>query len=983
MADNKPSNRERIKEIVTGIEAGIQDLFQRDKFADYLRTMSRFHSYSYNNTILIHMQMPSATHVAGFNKWKNQFGRHVKKGEKGLTIIAPTPFKKRIEEMKLDPDTRAPVLDHDGNVIMEEREIEIPLFRPVKVFDVSQTEGRPLPSLVSSLTGDVQQYEAFMEALRRTSPVSIMFKPLREGLDGFLSLNDQTITIREGMSQVQTVCAAVHEITHAMLHNREQDQITATAGNTDQEPPKPKDKNTREVEAESVSYTVCQYYGIETSANSLGYIATWSKDKALPELKASLETISKTANILITSIDRHFQEICKEQGIDLTAQQPEQDAPSAAPDTLEQFAADLYDFMDRLHQEGVLKHPFTQDPKERSIADLVIEMRKGYFEGVRGPLNYLIEHTGLILTDLTKAKTLLARLDGLVQTQDAPAAELPPDTPERFISDMLDMLDHLYQAGLIKKNFPPDNREQTKANLVRTLHINPSIVRATLEQFVQQNTGAAEAKVMLDRLDGLVQSVPLKEYVYKMEANPRTVGAIDQQFIQAYERTAQGTLKPDRVLFFGTADKCAGILKKLQSGELKPDDFFQPGTARISHYKTKDGAELDAFVGPDDKVYMGRRDHYDNRGHYLNADKSLLYLSDNTVMFDFVSGSSYAATQAELLAQGCFTMEDYAEFDALRVGVLAQFEQVGQLLFAGEPFSFTQPDAAEQAVVVEAQDKQESRLDEYPLPDPAFPADELEQNYGYAGGDLLPLSRERAVELLEQDLTVYMMESGENPAMVFDRDDLVEQPDGMMFAVPRKEWEESPEFHQCIVDRLNHQKERERAFLDYGGDCFAIYQIKDGAEQRDLRFMNMDWLMSKGLTVERGNYDLVYTGELAPGLGSSTLEKLWERFNTDHPADYHRPSMSVSDIIAVKQDGVVSCHYCDSVGFAKVPDFISQKPTVAELEAQVKAGQTISLTDLADAVHREKKKSVVAQLKNQPTQERKKAAPKKSAEKER
>ena len=983
MADNKPSNRERIKEIVTGIEAGIQDLFQSDKFADYLRTMSRFHNYSYNNTILIHMQMPSATHVAGFNKWKNQFGRHVKKGEKGLTIIAPTPFKKRIEEMKLDPDTRAPVLDHDGNVIMEEREIEIPLFRPVKVFDVSQTEGRPLPSLVAPLTGDVQQYEAFMEALRRTSPVPVQFKPLREGLDGFLSLNDQTITIREGMSQVQTVCAAVHEITHAMLHNREREQLTAAAGITDREPTKPKDKNTREVEAESVSYTVCQYYGIETSANSLGYIATWSKDKSLPELKASLETISKTANILITSIDRHFQDICKEQGIDLTAQQPEQDAPSAAPDTLEQFAADLYDFMDQLHQEGVLKHPFTQDPREQSIADLVIEMRKGYFEGVRSPLNYLIEHTDLILTDLTKAKTLLARLDGLVQTQDAPAAELPPDTPERFISDMLDMLDHLYQAGLIKKNFPPDNREQTKANLVRTLQVNPSIVRATLEQFIQQDTGAAEAKVMLDRLDGLAQSVPLKEYVYKMEANPRTVGAIDQQFIQAYERTAKGTLKPDRVLFFGTADKCAGILKKLQSGELKPDDFFQPGTARISHYKTKDGAELDAFVGPDDKVYMGRRDHYDNRGHYLNADKSLLYLSDNTVMFDFVSGSSYAATQAELLAQGCFTIEDYAEFDALRVGVLAQFEQVGQLLFAGEPFSFTQPDAAEQAVVVEAQDKQESRLDEYPLPDPAFPADELEQNYGYAGGDLLPLSRERAVELLEQDLTVYMMESGENPAMVFDRDDLVEQPDGMMFAVPRKEWEESPEFHQCIVDRLNHQKERERAFLDYGGDCFAIYQIKDGAEQRDLRFMNMDWLMSKGLTVERGNYDLVYTGELAPGLGSSTLEKLWERFNTDHPADYHRPSMSVSDIIAVKQDGVVSCHYCDSFGFEQLTDFISQKPTVAELEAQVKAGQTISLTDLADAVHREKKKSVVAQLKNQPAQERKKTAPKKSAEKER
>ena len=984
MADNKPSNRERIKEIVTGIEAGIQDLFQSDKFADYLRTMSRFHNYSYNNTILIHMQMPSATHVAGFNKWKNQFGRHVKKGEKGLTIIAPTPFKKRIEEMKLDPDTRAPVLDHDGNVIMEEREIEIPLFRPVKVFDVSQTEGRPLPSLVAPLTGDVQQYEAFMEALRRTSPVPVQFKPLREGLDGFLNLEDQTITIREGMSQVQTVCAAVHEITHAMLHNREQERLSAAAGTEQAEKLKPKDQNTKEVEAESVSYTVCQYYGIETSANSLGYIATWSKDKSLPELKASLETISKTANILITSIDRHFQEICKEQGIDLTAQQPEQDAPSAAPDTLEQFAADLYDFMDQLHQEGVLKHPFTQDPREQSIADLVIEMRKGYFEGVRGPLNYLIEHTDLILTDLTKAKTLLARLDGLVQTQDAPAAELPPDTPERFISDMLDMLDHLYQAGLIKKNFPPDNREQTKANLVRTLQVNPSIVRATLEQFVQQNTGAEQAKIMLKRLDGLAQSVPLIEYVYKMEANPRTVGAIDQQFIQAYERTAQGTLKPDRVLFFGTADKCAGILKKLQSGELKPDDFFQPGTARISHYKTKDGAELDAFVGPDDKVYMGRRDHYDNRGHYLNADKSLLYLSDNTVMFDFVSGSSYAATQAELLAQGCFTMEDYAEFDALRVGVLAQFEQVGQLLFAGEPFSFTQPDASEQAVVIEAQDKQESRLDEYPLPDPAFPADELEQNYGYAGGDLLPLSRERAVELLEQDLTVYMVEPGENPAMVFDRDDLMEQPDGMRFAVSREEWEESQDFRQAVLDRMQHQPERERAFLDHAADCFAIYQVRDNDALRDIRFESLDWLKSKGRAVERDNYDLVYTAPLSTfASADAALDQLWYQFNNDHPADFQHPSMSVSDIIVLKRDGVVSCHYCDSFGFEQLTDFISQKPTVAELEAQVKAGQTISLTDLADAVHREKKKSVVAQLKNQPAQERKKTAPKKSAEKER
>ena len=233
-----------------------------------------------------------------------------------------------------------------------------------------------------------------------------------------------------------------------------------------------------------------------------------------------------------------------------------------------------------------------------------------------------------------------------------------------------------------------------------------------------------------------------------------------------------------------------------------------------------------------------------------------------------------------------------------------------------------------------------------------------------------------------------------------------------MFAVPREEWEASPDFHAAIVDRLNHQEGRERAFLDHGGDCFAIYQVKDGAEQRDLRFMNMDWLMSQGLTVDRGNYDLVYTGELAPGQGSSALERLWERFNTDHPADYHRPAMSVSDIIAVKQDGVVSFHYCDSFGFAKVPDFIrpenylknaemaveddlgmidgiinnGPKTTVAGLEQQARSGQPISLTDLAGAIHREKeqKKSVLAKLNAPPPRrDRKKSAPKKSAEKER
>lgn len=213
MAENS-TNKERLKEITASIEASIQDLFQSERYMDYLRTMSRFHRYSVNNTILIHAQRPDATLVAGFNRWRDQFGRNVKRGEKGIKIIAPTPFKKKVEEEKLDPDTKLPMRDKDGNIIMEEKEIKIPMFKIVSVFDVSQTEGEPLPDIVGTLTGDVQNYEVFMEALRRSSPVPIEMKPLTPDTDGLFSIDKQHITIREGMSEVQTVSAVIHEITH-------------------------------------------------------------------------------------------------------------------------------------------------------------------------------------------------------------------------------------------------------------------------------------------------------------------------------------------------------------------------------------------------------------------------------------------------------------------------------------------------------------------------------------------------------------------------------------------------------------------------------------------------------------------------------------------------------------------------------------------------------------------------------------------------
>lgn len=312
MEQQPNKNKEQLKEITDSIEQGIKDLFESEKYKQYLRTMSRFHRYSVNNTLLIAMQRPDATHIAGFSNWRNQFGRHVRKGEKGIQIIAPTPYKKKIDAVKLDPDTKAPVLDQNGNAVMEEIEIKIPMFRVVSVFDVSQTEGRPLPEVVSDLTGNVQQYDAFMEALRRASPVPVSIEPIVPTTDGYFSLTEQAITIRAGMSEVQTVCATVHEIAHAKLHNYD---ISNTQSEQSEELPK-KDQRTKEVEAESIAYAVCQYYGIETAENSFGYIAGWSKGKELSELRASLETINQTASELIDDIDRRFMQLCEERGIE-------------------------------------------------------------------------------------------------------------------------------------------------------------------------------------------------------------------------------------------------------------------------------------------------------------------------------------------------------------------------------------------------------------------------------------------------------------------------------------------------------------------------------------------------------------------------------------------------------------------------------------------------------------------------------------------
>ena len=917
MAD-KPTNRERLQQITAGIEQGIKELFESEKYMRYLSVMSRFHRYSVNNTMLIYMQRPDATLVAGYNKWKNQFERHVKRGEHGITIIAPTPYKKKIEEQKLDPDTKAPMLDKDGKVIMEEKEIEIPLFRPVKVFDVSQTDGKPLPELASSLSGNVQNYEVFMEALRRSAPVPIEFEPMAANMDGYFSSDQQRIALRPGMSEVQTVSAAIHEIAHSKLHDPkraepepawkvvmvsdggtrknysqgfatevEAEQFAADADwryvdenqfewrleveeDHSAEIQAAKDRRTEEVQAESISYAVCQYYGIETGDNSFGYIASWSQGKELKELRASLEVINKTASELITDIDRHYKEICKERGIDPAARRE----PEQKPGPIEQLAADIDQFA---FDYDPYEYRDTVDDRETALRELTASLQNGDAQDVRKWLQDIAE-----------------------------------DEPGEW---------------------------------------------------------TAEAAALLDRLD---QLVPEKEAILADEPDPNLVKMADEAMAM-------------------------GIDTAWNSGEEFPLSFSDDSTVQESSQPSAEFRE--ALLVLDDAAYL----------HIQPCDTGWDYtLYDKETMRELDGGQLDAPDlrRSEAALRIC---EDLNMGNAsIKYAPLSMIETLQETAYQQMQEQVSQQAEETAAVPTQLPDTPEQALDEYPMPDPALTQDDLEK-CGYMDSDLLPLSKERAYELMERDLTVYIIQEGENPEMAFDSSDL-DAHDGI-FAVARDEWEESSQFHEKVLERQDRQLEREQAFLSHEGDCFAIYQVSRDDPQ-NIRFMNMDWLQSHDISVERGSYDLVYTAPLtATGSTDAKLEQIFQQFNLEKPVDFHSPSMSVSDIVALKQNGVVSCHYVDSVGFQQIPGFLpenhlknaemtveddygmidgvinngSKEPTVAQLEQQARSGQPISLMDLAAAAHREereKRKSVVEQLRSQPKTEHKKTAPKKSAERE-
>ena len=333
LTSEKPA--EKLKEITDRLEQGIAELFDSERYKEYLKVMSKFHNYSFRNTVLIAMQKPDASLVAGFSAWKNNFERNVMKGQKGIKIIAPSPYKIKQEMQKIDPHTQKPIIGKDGKPVTEEKEVTIPAYKVVSVFDVSQTEGKELPDIaIDELPGDVDRYKDFFAALEKTSPVPIAFENIEGGSHGYYHLEDKRIAINEGMSELQTLKTAIHEIAHAKLHD-----IDLNAPKDEQQPHI--DRRTREVEAESVAYTVCQHYGLDTSDYSFGYVAGWSSGRELSELKSSLETIRSAAAEIINSIDENLAELQKAQDKEQTAgqEQPTREGQEAAPEKPDPEAA--------------------------------------------------------------------------------------------------------------------------------------------------------------------------------------------------------------------------------------------------------------------------------------------------------------------------------------------------------------------------------------------------------------------------------------------------------------------------------------------------------------------------------------------------------------------------------------------------------------------------------------------------------------------
>ena len=619
---------EKLKEITDRLEKGITELFDSERYKEYLRVMSKFHNYSFNNTLLIAMQKPDASLIAGFTAWKNQFQRNVKKGEKGIKIIAPSPFKIKQETEKIDPQTQKPVIGRDGKPVTEEKEITIPAYKVVSVFDVSQTEGKELPDIaVDALTGDVEQYSDFFAALEKTSPVPIGFEKIEGGAHGYYHLEDKRIALDKGMSELQTLKTAIHEIAHAKLHD-----IDLNAPKDEQQPRV--DRRTREVEAESVAYTVCQHYGLDTSDYSFGYVAGWSSGRELAELKSSLETIRSAAADIINSIDGHIAELQKQHEAekaapDLAAVQEQQSEKTDPPLTdLQKKAAAIaekYEALSTQEKIGVIAQAFggtagriETSPctgKWRGTSDISIRFDNGasLFLGNRltpkaktaAVQRELVNDTLLRYNPEIVSAAKEAALASLMEREakdNAIAAQkgLKPYTLLNVeFNDGADGQSSGYMGWYyvtlavdgnicshIETGLNYDIADgKVSAEPTREKYFAAGALKDSEVDYVFNNVGFSSAsglyalpvsdavlqraeKTLAERTQTQAAQRTEKDVIYTMHTNPRSESLADRSFLQVYEQQPDGKAIPGDLLFVGTPEKCRELLQSLNAGEL-------------------------------------------------------------------------------------------------------------------------------------------------------------------------------------------------------------------------------------------------------------------------------------------------------------------------------------------------------------------------------------------------------------------------------
>ena len=907
---NSQNSAERMKEITDRLETGIQELFESERYKAYLTTMSKFHSYSFNNTLLIAMQ--GGQLVAGYNKWRDNFHRNVKKGEKAIKILAPAPFKAKKEVQKLDAQGR-PVMGKDGKPVTEVQEIQVPAFKIVSVFDVSQTEGEPLPSIgVEELTGSVERYGEFFKALEQTSPVPIGFEDIPGGSHGYYHLTEKRIAIQAAMSELQTLKTAIHEIAHSKLHAIDPE---APAIEQADRP----DSRTREVQAESVAYAVCQHYGLDTSDYSFGYVAGWSSGKDLKELKASLETIRATAHELITTIDGHLAQLQKERQaapLEQAAEQPDPDSVfSKLPPEQQQEMTDSVKAMLQILIEADLKSTgeVSQGTKEAAQAQGFTIAGDGTLEQAEAQQeaayrlesgDYLYIQTSETGYDYTLYGPDYKELDGgqldnpnlslaeagkeILAIHELPAGTMEPLTGDR----MDDFLEATEQAnaipqpqawngidGLLNGNpfMPEASPADRAAALIAVAEQNAPRLGGEERQLIM---AYAEAVDDTEKMIGLINR--LCEQGYEMQhghMDDFMKSQIESEI--AVERAEQTTahdpaaepivtilwsesphLKDGQQMPLHEAEAVFGALDSSKRLERE-----QPDHAGSWYDKTKFRIDFTMQGQPDN--YEGRQDFGDGDGSLIEHIQGYheYYAQDESWKNHVLHHEGPEAWEADK-AQREMLLYEFVPYMKQHCTLSRMEQEAQRLLQSGDSLPPEQTAYLTALVDYVTECRPLLNQGQYQLPEPPQLSDFDKSLQDYK----VQVQAEVAQEAEDAGLTVeeYLASGSDAPA----------QPN------------------------------------------FSIYQVPRGPEGRDFRYRSYEGLQADGLSVDRKNYQLVYT---APLDQNTSLDEIYHRFNMEHPTDYTGRSLSLGDIVVFRQDGKQTAYYVDSVGYREVPEFLKEQ----------------------------------------------------------